>query len=232
MPVPLITLRNVGLTYRTRTGLLSVDRFRALDSISFDIYRGETLGIVGGNGSGKSTLLRVLAGIYTPDTGTLECRDVGRVSLLSLGLGFEPELSGIENAIFGSMLLGASLSEARGKLDAIAEFAELGDFMRKPIKTYSSGMRSRLAFSVALMMETDVLLIDEVLAVGDAHFREKSEEALRRKIKSGQTVVLVSHSLAQVKGLCDRAAWVHHGRVMYLGDASDTLKHYENDTYK
>jgi lipopolysaccharide transport system ATP-binding protein len=228
MSVPLITLRNVGLTYRTRTGLFSVDRFRALDSISFEIYRGETLGIVGGNGSGKSTLLRVLAGIYTPDTGMLECSDVGRISLLSLGLGFEPELSGVENAIFGSMLLGASLSEARAKLGAIAEFAELGDFMRKPIKTYSSGMRSRLAFSVALMMETDVLLIDEVLAVGDAHFREKSEAALKRKIKSGQTVVLVSHSLAQVKSLCDRAAWVHHGKIMHLGDASETLQAYQD----
>lgn len=227
MHAPLIKLRDVGLTYRTRTGAFSVDRFRALDGISFDLFAGETLGIVGGNGSGKSTLLRVLAGIYTPDTGTLEYNDVGRISLLSLGLGFAPELSGVENAIFGSMLLGASLSEARGKLEEIVEFAELGDFMRKPIRTYSSGMRSRLAFSVALMMETDVLLIDEVLAVGDAQFREKSEAALKQKINSGQAVVLVSHSLAQVKSLCKRAAWVHKGQMMYLGDAAETVKKYQ-----
>lgn len=227
MHAPLIKLRDVGLTYRTRTGAFSVDRFRALDGISFDLFAGETLGIVGGNGSGKSTLLRVLAGIYTPDTGTLEYNDVGRISLLSLGLGFAPELSGVENAIFGSMLLGASLSEARGKLEEIVEFAELGDFMGKPIRTYSSGMRSRLAFSVALMMETDVLLIDEVLAVGDAQFREKSEAALKQKINSGQAVVLVSHSLAQVKSLCKRAAWVHKGQMMYLGDAAETVKKYQ-----
>jgi lipopolysaccharide transport system ATP-binding protein len=227
MPDPLIKLRDVGLTYRTRTGAFSVDRFRALDGISFDLFAGETLGIVGSNGSGKSTLLRVLAGIYTPDTGTLEYNDVGRISLLSLGLGFAPELSGVENAIFGSMLLGASLSEAQGKLEEIVEFAELGDFMRKPIRTYSSGMRSRLAFAVALLMETDVLLIDEVLAVGDAHFRKKSEAALRHKIKSGQAVVLVSHSLAQVASLCERAAWVHQGKMMYLGDASETVKKYK-----
>ena len=110
MPDPLIKLRDVGLTYRTRTGAFSVDRFRALDGISFDLFAGETLGVVGGNGSGKSTLLRLLAGIYTPDTGTLEYNDVGRISLLSLGLGFAPELSGVENAIFGSMLLGTSSS--------------------------------------------------------------------------------------------------------------------------
>jgi lipopolysaccharide transport system ATP-binding protein len=229
MPDPLIKLRDVGLTYRTRTGAFSVDRFRALDGISFDLLAGETLGIVGGNGSGKSTLLRVLAGIYTPDTGTLEYNDVGRISLLSLGLGFSPELSGVENAIFGSMLLGASLSEARGKLEEIVEFAELGDFMRKPIRTYSSGMRSRLAFSVALMMETDVLLIDEVLAVGDAQFREKSEAALKQKINSGQAVVLVSHSLGQVESLCKRAAWVHKGHIMHLGDATETVKKYRED---
>jgi lipopolysaccharide transport system ATP-binding protein len=227
MPDPLIKLRDVGLTYRTRTGAFSVDRFRALDGISFDLFAGETLGVVGGNGSGKSTLLRLLAGIYTPDTGTLEYNDVGRISLLSLGLGFTPELSGVENAIFGSMLLGASLSEARGKLEEIVEFAELGDFMRKPIRTYSSGMRSRLAFAVALMMETDVLLIDEVLAVGDAQFREKSEVALKQKINSGQAVVLVSHSLAQVKTLCKRAAWVHKGQLMHLGDAAETVKKYQ-----
>lgn len=227
MPEPLIKLRNVGLTYRTRTGIFSVDRFRALDGISFDLFPGETFGIVGGNGSGKSTLLRVLAGIYTPDTGTLEYNDVGRISLLSLGLGFAHELSGVENAIFGSMLLGASLSEARGKLEEIVEFAELGDFIRKPIRTYSSGMRSRLAFAVALKMETDVLLIDEVLAVGDAKFREKSEAALRQKINSGQAVVLVSHSLAQVKSLCNRVAWVHKGQIVYSGDAAETVKKYK-----
>lgn len=227
MRAPLIKLQNVGLTYRTRTGPFTVDRFRALDGISLNLYPGETLGIVGGNGSGKSTLLRVLAGIYTPDQGILEYNNVGRISLLSLGLGFAPELSGVENAIFGSMLLGASLSEAKAKLPEIIEFAELGDFMHKPIKTYSSGMRSRLAFAVALLMETDVLLIDEVLAVGDAHFREKSEAALKQKIKAGQAVVLVSHSLAQVKNLCERAGWVHQGKLMCLGDASETVQTYQ-----
>jgi lipopolysaccharide transport system ATP-binding protein len=228
MSSPVIKLRNVGLTYKTRTGLFSVDRFEALSNINLELYPGETLGVIGSNGSGKSTLLRVLGGIYTPDVGTLKYFNLQRISLLSLGLGFAPELSGVENAIFSSMMLGASYLEAKDKLHEIIEFAELGPFMQKPIKTYSSGMRSRLAFSVALKMETDVLLIDEVLSVGDAHFREKSEAALTEKIQSGQTVVLVSHSPAQVVKLCSRAAWIDQGRLRCVGSPSETVSAYQS----
>jgi lipopolysaccharide transport system ATP-binding protein len=230
MGEPVISLRKIGLVYKTRTGLFSSDRFRALEGIDLDLRRGETLGVIGANGSGKSTLLRVIAGIYTPDEGDLEYHGISRVSLLSLGLGFTPELSGRDNAIFGAMLLGASLREARGKVDEIIEFAELEEFARRPMQTYSTGMRSRLGFSVALTMEADVLLIDETLAVGDAHFKKKSEAALRERITSQQTVVLVSHSLGQLEDLCDRVAWIDHGRLAALGDPAETLAAYTAST--
>jgi len=227
MPDPIIKLRDVGLTYKTRTGLISVDRYQALSGIDLDVYQGETLGVIGANGSGKSTLLRVLARIYKPDSGSLEYAGIERIALLSLGLGFSPELSGMDNAIFGSMLLGASLREAKYKLDDIVEFSELGEFIHHPIKTYSSGMRSRLAFSVALKMETDVLLIDEVLSVGDAHFREKSEAALKRRIRSGQTAVLVSHSLTQIAELCARAALIVKGTLAFVGESEAAIREYK-----
>lgn len=217
MQKPLVHLENVGFTYRTLSGLMTVNKYQALKSINLDILPGETLGVIGSNGSGKSTLLKILARIFTPDEGKIVF-NARKISLLSLALGFDPRLSGIENAIFSSMLLGATLQEARDKVSDIIGFSELGEFADQPIRTYSSGMRARLGFSVALNMQADVLLIDEALAVGDAKFKAKSEKAIVEKVTSSQTVVLVSHSAPQINRLCDRAVWIEKGEIVQSGE--------------
>jgi lipopolysaccharide transport system ATP-binding protein len=225
MDTPLISLKNVGFTYSTLTGLMKVEKYRALRSIDLDIRPGETLGIIGSNGSGKSTLLRILARIFAPDSGKIVF-NAKKISLLSLALGFDPRLAGTENAILSSMLLGATKKEANDMLPDIIEFSELGKFATHPVRTYSSGMRARLGFSVALKMQTDVLLIDEALAVGDASFKEKSERAIVEKVTSSQTVVLVSHSAAQINRLCDRAVWLDKGEIVVAGDTDLVTKRY------
>jgi len=225
MNEPLIALQNVGFTYRTLAGMFKVNKFQALKSISFDVRPGETLGVIGSNGSGKSTLLKILARIYRPDSGSIVF-NARKISILSLSLGFDPRLSGVDNAVLSSMLLGASFREATQLVDGIMAFSELGEFANKPVKTYSSGMRARLGFSVALNMQTDVLLIDEALAVGDAKFKEKSERAIVERVTSSQTVVLVSHSEAQIKRLCDRAVWIEKGELILEGDPVMVTKEY------
>ena len=225
MSKPLISLNNACITYKTSTGLFSSNYFRALRNINLDIMAGETLGVMGANGSGKSTLLKLLARIYQPDSGRVHYQ-TENVSLLSLSLGFNGELSGRDNAILSSMLLGASFKEAKQKIEEVIEFAELESFADNPLKTYSSGMRSRLGFSVALQMHTDVILIDEALAVGDAHFREKSENAIAEKISSEQTVVLVSHSAEQIVKLCDRAIWLKDSYLMATGEPEKIADEY------
>ena len=217
MQKPLISLEEVGFTYRTLAGLMRVNKYQALKSINLDILPGETLGVIGSNGSGKSTLLKILAGIFTPDEGRI-IFNARKISLLSLALGFDPRLSGSENAVFSSMLLGADIGEARNMVSDIISFSELGEFADHPVRTYSSGMRARLGFSVALHMQADVLLIDEALAVGDAKFKAKSEKAIVEKVTSSQTVVLVSHSAAQIKRLCDRAVWIEKGEIVLSGE--------------
>lgn len=219
MSTSLIRLIDVGFTYRTLSGLFSIEKYQALKSINFEINPGETLGVIGSNGSGKSTLLKVLARIYKPDEGEI-FYNVNKISLLSLALGFDPRLSGFDNAILSSMLLGATLRVAKQKVAAIIDFSELGEFASHSVRTYSSGMRARLGFSVALNMQADVLLIDEALAVGDAKFKAKSEKAIAEKVTSSQTVVLVSHSAAQINRLCDRAIWIERGRIVQSGDTN------------
>ena len=219
MQKPLISLEEVGFTYRTLGGLMSVNKYQALKSINLDILPGETLGVIGSNGSGKSTLLKILARIFTPDEGNI-IFNAQKISLLSLALGFDPRLTGAENAVFSSMLLGADLSEAREMVSEIIDFSELGEFAGQPVRTYSSGMRARLGFAVALNMQADVLLIDEALAVGDARFRAKSEKAIVEKVTSSQTVVLVSHSGAQINRLCDRAVWIEKGEIVLTGETA------------
>lgn len=227
MSSPLIRLTDVGFTYKTRSGLFSIEKFHALKSIDLDILPGETLGVIGSNGSGKSTLLKILARIYRPDEGGIEF-NANKISLLSLALGFDARLSGIDNAVLSSMLLGASFSEAKQKVAGIIDFSELGEFASQPVRTYSSGMRARLGFSVALNMQADVLLIDEALAVGDAKFKAKSEKAIVEKVTSSQTVVLVSHSAAQINRLCDRAVWIDKGEIVLSGDTDlVTVKYAE-----
>ena len=229
MSEPLIVLDNVGFSYRTLAGMLKVNKFEALKSISFDVRPGETLGIIGSNGSGKSTLLKILARIYRPDSGSVVF-NARKISILSLALGFDPHLSGVDNAVLSSMLLGASFREATQLLDRIMDFSELGEFATKQVRTYSSGMRARLGFSVAMNMQTDVLLIDEALAVGDARFKEKSERAIVERITSNQTVVLVSHSVAQINRLCNRAIWIEKGQIVSQGDPVLITQKYREAT--
>ena len=220
-------LRNVSVHYKTRRSFFRHEYFTALDGVSFNIEKGETLGIVGPNGCGKSTLLRVLADIYGIDDGEINwfCR---QVSLLSLTLGFDTELSGRDNAIISGMLLGSRKRDVLAKLDEIIEFAELQKFIDKPIKTYSSGMRARLGFSVAVNMHSELLLIDEVLGVGDGKFKQKAARAMENKINSDQTVVLVSHSTRQLRQLCNRVLWMDKGKVHMIGSAGDVLDQYQD----
>jgi len=229
MNSPLISLKDVGFTYRTLTGLMTIEKYQALKSINLEVLSGETLGVIGTNGSGKSTLLKILARIFSPDEGQI-LFNAKKISLLSLALGFDPRLSGNDNAILSSMLLGATFKEASQKLSDVIGFSELGEFASHPVRTYSSGMRARLGFSVALRMNTDVLLIDEALAVGDAHFKAKSERAIVKKVTSSQTVVLVSHSTAQINRLCDRAAWIDNGEIVLTGETELVTQRYAQAT--
>lgn len=209
----IIELRNVGVTYRERKSFFKSESYNALQDISFNVYKGETLGILGRNGAGKSTLLRLLAGIIKPDKGKVihHCKSV---SLMALAAGFDPNLSGRQNATISGMLIGHTKQEMLEKLESIKEFSELGEFFDKPVKTYSSGMRARLGFATAMNTHPDVLLIDEVLAVGDSNFKAKAESAIKQKINSDITVILVSHSEAQLKALCHRLVWIEGGIVI------------------
>jgi len=198
----------------------------ALRNVNFEIYQGETLGIIGRNGSGKTTLLRAIAGIYQPDEGTLDVK--ATVSpLLSLGTGFQQELSGMENIYINGVLLGFHEKEIDKVVDDIVNFAELGEFINAPVKTYSSGMTARLGFSIAVHLRRDVMLIDEILGVGDAKFRKKSEEKLKELIyDDGRTVVLVSHSLSSVKRMSNRVVWLDKGAVKSVGDPEEVVNEY------
>jgi ABC-type polysaccharide/polyol phosphate transport system ATPase subunit len=183
------------------------EEFLAVDDVSFDIRKGETFGIVGQNGSGKSTLLKCLARILTPDSGTVTV--AGKVSaLLELGAGFHPELSGRENIYLNGSILGLSSKQLDDRFDEIVEFAGLERFIDTPVKNYSSGMYVRLGFSVAINVDPDVLLIDEVLAVGDEEFQRRCTEKFSELQRSGKTIVVVSHGLNQMRGICDRLAWL------------------------
>ncbi|MFP1683082.1 ABC transporter ATP-binding protein [Alloalcanivorax sp. C16-1] len=201
---PVISVRDMGVRYKRAGSLFRRARYyQVFQGLNFELHRGETLGIVGRNGAGKSTLLRALAGIIQPDSGQVVNHGVS-VALLALQAGFDGELPGTDNAVLSAMLLGYTRRQALDRLDQIADFAELGDFMHEPVKTYSSGMRARLGFSVAMFLSPDVLLLDEVLAVGDKAFKKKAEREMIKKMHSDQTVVLVSHSEQVIQRNCDR----------------------------
>lgn len=221
-----LSLRNVGAFYWRQAGYLRKERFWALNDISFDLHHGESLGVIGRNGAGKSTLLQVLAGILRPDRGELVNHGV-QTALLSLQIGFVPYLSGRQNALLSGMLIGLNRWEVIEKMGDIKAFSELGEFFDQPINTYSSGMKARLGFSVAFQLDPDVLLIDEVLGVGDSDFRRKSSSVMRNKIRSDKTIVLVSHSAETIRQLCDRAVWIEDGVTRAYGDTSDVLSFYE-----
>lgn len=231
-----ITVKDVTVRYRSMKSfkiksifsLLKRKReiFTALQDISFEIETGEIIGIVGTNGSGKSTLLRTLAGVFNPDEGKIELHDK-TIALLSIGVGFQGNLSGYENIFLSGLLLGYTEKEIQSKVKEIIEFSELGEFIYKPVRTYSSGMYSKLAFSVAVLLKSDILLIDEVLSVGDIQFREKSFNKMKEIISDKEkTVIIVSHSMDMVEKLCDKVIWINKGKIMEFGETKVVLRNY------
>ena len=201
--------------------------FTAIKGISFDIKKGEIVGICGKNGSGKSTLLRAIAGIFSADKGIISLNG-NTVSLLSIDVGFQRKLTGYDNIFLSGMLLGFSKEQIQEKLDDIIKFSELGKFIYKPVSSYSSGMYSKLAFSITAILETDIMLIDEVLSVGDIAFREKSYNKMKELINDeNRTVVIVSHSSKTLTDLCDRVIWLHEGNIVKDGKPSEVVGEYE-----
>jgi ABC-2 type transport system ATP-binding protein len=204
---------------------ISSDEFWPLRNISFEVDRGEVFGVIGQNGAGKSTLLRVIAGIIKPTTGRVEVH--GRVApLIELGAGFDPEMTGRENILLYGALLGFPTARLKKRLGHIISFAELEDFADVPLKNYSSGMAARLAFAIATDVDADLLLIDEVLSVGDMAFAKKCEERINEFRKRGVSIILVSHSLSDIKGICSRAAWLEHGQIKAIGPATEVADRY------
>lgn len=201
--------------------------FEAVKGVSFEVEKGKILGIIGRNGSGKSTTLRALAGIFSPDKGIIDLHD-NSISLLSIGVGFQPKLTGYENIYLSGMLLGFTEKQIKEKENDIIEFADIGNFIHKPVQTYSSGMHSKLAFAITAILETDIILIDEVLSVGDAQFKEKSYNKMKELIGAdNRTVVIVSHSLDTIVELCDTVLWMHEGNIKNYGDPNKVIEEYK-----
>ena len=202
------------------------DRFVAVKGISFYVREGEILGIIGKNGRGKSTTLNALAGIFSPDSGSIDLNGHS-ISLLSIGVGFIREMTGRENITLSGMLLGFTEEQVKAKEQEIIDFAEIGEFIDMPVRTYSSGMYSKLAFSITAILETDIMLIDEVLSVGDQKFKKKSYEKMKSLISNkDRTVVIVSHSIETLKQLCDTVMWMHEGQIKRIGDPDEVLDEY------
>lgn len=232
-----ITVKNLDIMYK-EVKSFSIKRgelkkisgakvFHAVKNVSFDVQKGEIIGICGKNGSGKSTLLRAIAGIFSPDHGYINLHN-NTVSLLSIGVGFQSSLSGYENIYLSGLLLGYSEEQIQDKIQDIIDFSELGDFIYKPVRSYSSGMYSKLAFSITAILETDIILIDEVLSVGDIHFQEKSYNKMKELISDdSRTVVIVSHSSNTLRNLCDRVIWINDGVLMDDGKPEKVIERYE-----
>ncbi len=236
-----IEVSNVDLTYRVllnRTGSLKelfreavkkrnrVIDYMALKDVSFSVNKGEVLAILGRNGAGKSTLLKILAGVLPPTKGTRKVE--GSIApMIELGAGFHPEMTGSENVLFYSALMGRNLKTVKERTSAIGQWAGVSDHMGFPLRAFSSGMLARLAFSTATDEQSDVLLVDEVLSVGDADFQAKSKARMEDLIKSGAAVVLVSHDMVAVRALADRAIWLENGHVKMIGKANDVVDAYE-----
>ena len=205
-----------------------IDVFEAVKGVSFAVPRGEIMGIVGKNGSGKSTMLRAIAGIFSADEGTIDLHG-HTVSLLSIGVGFQKKLTGRENIFLSGMLLGFSEQQILEKMDDIIEFSELGRFVDKPVRTYSSGMYSKLAFSITAILETEIMLIDEVLSVGDVRFKKKSYAKMKELITNeDRTVIIVSHSTETLEKLCDSILRLHEGKIKMQGSTAEVLPLYND----
>ncbi|MBB2685508.1 UNVERIFIED_ORG: lipopolysaccharide transport system ATP-binding protein [Rhizobium etli] len=210
---------------RGRQARLKGDIFYALDDVSFEVGHGEIVGIIGRNGAGKSTLLKVMSRITMPNSGFIGIR--GRIaSLLEVGTGFHPELTGRENVYLNGAILGMSRAEVRSKFEEIVEFAEIGEFIDTPVKRYSSGMYVRLAFSVAAHLEPEILLVDEVLAVGDVNFQNKCMGRMQEVTKAGRTIIFVSHNMTAISSICPKSILMADGKVAAMGDTADVIKAY------
>jgi len=208
---PLLSLKKISIHYKKNTPIFKKkEYFEALKSITLDIFPGETLGIIGRNGAGKSTLLRVISGIIKPNSGKI-INDGASISLLSLQAGFDDNLCGRDNTVLTGMMHGFRRKEIEEQLEKIIHYSELEEFFHEPVRTYSAGMRARLAFSISTIFSPDILLIDEVLAVGDSRFRKKAELTMIQKIRSQQTIIMVTHSQQQILRLCDRAILIENG---------------------
>ena len=217
-----ITIRNSLFHHRKKDEV-----FEAVKGVSFSIEKGGILGVIGRNGSGKSTLLRSIAGVFSPNSGTIDLHGQS-VSLMALGVGFKPLLTGRANIMLSGLLLGFKEKEIQERMDEIIEFAELGEFIDRPVRTYSSGMHSKLAFAITAMLETDIMLVDEVLSVGDERFKKKSLAKMKDLITDeNRTVIIVSHGLDILEELCDRVMWMHDGEIREIGDPKPVLEHYK-----
>lgn len=233
-----IEVKNLNISYKCiqsfsiKKSLLQLKKSRvevheAVKDVSFTVKRGEIMGIIGKNGSGKSTMLRAIAGIFSPDSGTIDLES-DSVSLLSIGVGFQKKLTGRENIMLSGMLLGFSEEQVKNKMQEIIDFAEIGKFIDMPVKTYSSGMYSKLAFAITAILDSDIMLIDEVLSVGDAKFKKKSYQKMKQLIsESHRTVLIVSHSPDTLKELCTSLLWLHEGEVKMQGTPEEVLTVYE-----
>lgn len=218
----LVTLKDVSMWFATESNRA----YAVFGGINFSIGAGERVAVIGRNGSGKSTLLRVMARIFAPSAGSVEWAPGVSVSMLSLGLGFRPDLTGRDNALLSCMLLGLSRREAKASVKHIEAFCEIGAFFDEPVYTYSAGMRARLGFGSALMNRSQVILIDETLSVGDTFFRERARDALSEKLTEDRAVVLVSHGEKQVRSLCERAVLLDRGELISMGSADKVLAEY------
>ena len=207
-------------------GIKRAETIRAVNDVSFTVEKGKILGIVGRNGSGKTTLLRSIAGIFRPDEGYIDTKG-NRVSLMAIGIGFNPNNTGRENILKSGMLLGCKLDYIKDRMDEIIEFSELGDFIERPVRTYSSGMYSKLSFAVTAILDTNIMLVDEVLSVGDEHFRQKSYKKMEELMLSNRTVLIVSHATDTLKKFCDQVLWINDGKFMQLGDTEGVLADYD-----
>lgn len=214
------------IIYRLKGRRMDYEDFWALKSIDLEVYKGEALGIIGHNGAGKSTLLKVIAGVLKPTGGYVEIN--GKIApLIELGAGFDMELTGKENIYLNASILGLSRKEINGKFEKIVEFSELSDFIHSPLKSYSSGMLSRLGFAIATEVDPDILIIDEVLAVGDEHFKRKCGERIAGFKKMGTTMLFVSHDMKDVRKLCDKVLWLDHGMSRMYGDSELATNEYQ-----
>lgn len=207
-------------------GKIKYEEFWALKNVSFEVERGEVVGIIGHNGAGKSTLLKVISGILKPTGGSLEVHG-NVVPMLELGSGFDHDLTGRENIFLNGSILGYSEKYLKEKYEQIVEFSELGKFIDVPIRNYSSGMLMRLAFSIATVVQPEILIVDEILAVGDATFQEKSKTRMLELMSGGTTVLFVSHSLEQIREMCDRVIWLEHGQIKAIGATKEICDAYE-----